>query len=419
VPSWVALGTVLCAGVAAGTAAPEAGRGEPATRELVPGGPAASEYQAPPLGQIRRGHDSDPLMARVAAEVQNAAATVSAPAPLRDGRLDLVAADIARATVGKRLPSFDAIGFLLRHYGIVEPEPYLVMVRGLARADPTLLADLRKEIPGVFKMGDWRRIGVGVKRGADETIVVVALQPQNLELGPVRRQVPSRGTLTLVGRLLGRFSKPTVLLAAPNGAVRNLALAARKGRFELTVACDAGDGAYQLEVEGDDGNGPGVLANFPIYCGVQPPTRMAVTGNDVTRRLDPADAERELLSFVNRDRVAAGLPPVQRDVRLQEIARSYSREMARTGEVVHVSPKSGVAMDRVRAAHVSPLPRTLAENVGRAFSTVEVENGFMGSPGHRANILNPAMTHVGIGVAVGHAEGGAVPLFFTQLFAGW
>jgi uncharacterized protein YkwD len=143
------------------------------------------------------------------------------------------------------------------------------------------------------------------------------------------------------------------------------------------------------------------------------------TTNEVTRQQDAAEVERELLALLNRDRAAAGLRALQSDARLQEIARGHSREMARTGEVVHVSDKTGSAVDRVRAARVAPFPRILAENVGRAFSTAEVEHGFMGSPGHRANILNPNVTHVGIGVAVGQAEGGAVPLFGTQLFAGW
>jgi uncharacterized protein YkwD len=358
-------------------------------------------------------------MAQVAVEVQRAAVSVRAPVPLRDGRLDLVATDIARATVAKRLPAFDAVAFLLHHYGIVEPEPYMVMVRSSPGGDVSLVADLRKQVPGVFKMGDWRRMGVGVKRGADELIVVLTLQPQNLELRALPRRLPSRGTVTLVGRLLGSFVQPAVLLASPRGAVRNMAMSARKGRFEFTVACDSGDGVYQLEIEGDDGHGPAVLVNFPLYCGVEPPARIAVTGNEVTRRQDVAEAERELLALLNRDRRAAGLPELERDARLQEIARGHSREMARTGEVVHVSDKSGSAVDRVRAAQISPVPRTLAENVGRAFSTSEVEHGFMGSPSHRANILNPDMTHVGIGVAVGQAEGGVVPLFFTQLFAGW
>ena len=358
-------------------------------------------------------------MAQVAAEVQKAAVAVHTPALLRDGRLDLVATDIARATVGKRLPSFEAIAFLVHHYGIVEPEPYLVMVRGAPQGQASILEDLRKQIPGVFKMGDWRRIGVGIKRGPDELIVVVTLQPQNLELRPLPRRLPSRGTVTLVGRLLGRFVQPAVLVALPRGRVKTLAIAARKGRFELTFACDSGDGVYQFEIEGDDGHGPAVLANFPLYCGVEPPARVALAATDVTRRQDTAEAERELLVLLNRDREAAGLPALMRDARLQEIARSHSREMARTGEVVHVSAKTGGAVDRVRAAELSPMPRTLAENVGRAFSTAEVERGFMGSPGHRANILNASVTHVGIGVALGQAEGGVVPIFFTQLFAGW
>jgi uncharacterized protein YkwD len=419
--AWVVLGAALVAKPTRSTEAapPAASKTAAVASELVPSGPAAQEYQAPPLGQIRAGRDSDPLMAQVAAEVQRAAASAQAPVLLRDGRLDLVATDIARATVAKRLPAFDAVAFLLHHYGIVEPEPYMVMVRSSPQGDVSLVADLRKQVPGVFKMGDWRRMGVGVKRAADELIVVLTLQPQNLELRALPRRLSSRGTVTLVGRLLGRFVQPTVLLGVPRGGVRNLVLSARKGRFELTVACDSGDGVYQLEIEGDDGHGPAVLANFPVYCGVEPPTRIAVTGNEVTRRQDVAEAERELLALLNRDRAAAGLPELERDARLQEIARGHSREMARTGEVVHVSDKSGSAVDRVRAAQISPPPRTLAENVGRAFSTAEVEHGFMGSPSHRANILNPDMTHVGIGVAVGQAEGGVVPLFFTQLFAGW
>ena len=359
------------------------------------------------------------MTAQLAAEVQRAAVSLRAPVPLRDGRLDLVATDIARATVAKRLPSFDAIAFLVHHYGMVEPEPYLVMVRGSPQAEVSLVEDLHKQVPGIFKMGDWRRMGVGVKRGSDELIVVLTLQPQNLELRVVPRRLPSRGSVTLAGRLLGRFAKPAVLVTVPRGGVRNEVLSERKGRFEITLACDSGDGVYQLEIEGDDGHGPGVLANFPLYCGVEPPARVAATASEVTRRQDASEAERELLALLNRDRAAAGLPALQRDARLQEIARGHSREMARTGEVVHVSDKSGGAVDRVRAAQVSPVPRILAENVGQAFSPAEVEHGFMGSPGHRANILNPNLTHVGIGVAVGQAEGGVVPLFFTQLFAGW
>ena len=119
------------------------------------------------------------------------------------------------------------------------------------------------------------------------------------------------------------------------------------------------------------------------------------------------------------DRKASGLPALVHDPRLARIARRYSQEMADTGEVAHFSRRTGSVVDRVLAAKISPVPRTIAENVGSALSAADAERGFMASPGHRDNILNRTITHVGVGVAVGREEGGTVPLFFTQVFAGW
>jgi uncharacterized protein YkwD len=76
-------------------------------------------------------------------------------------------------------------------------------------------------------------------------------------------------------------------------------------------------------------------------------------------------------------------------------------------------------VDRVTAAKISPSPRIIAENVGSAQSAADAERGFMASPGHRDNILNRTITHVGVGVAIGREEAGAVSLYFTQVFAGW
>ena len=49
--------------------------------------------------------------------------------------------------------------------------------------------------------------------------------------------------------------------------------------------------------------------------------------------------------------------------------------------------------------------------------TDQAERGFMSSPGHRSNVLEPRVTHVGVGVVAGSPEeGGSVPLYVTQLF---
>ena len=55
--------------------------------------------------------------------------------------------------------------------------------------------------------------------------------------------------------------------------------------------------------------------------------------------------------------------------------------------------------------------RSLAENVGSGATPTVVHVAFMGSSGHRANILNPAMRHVGVGVV---SAGGQ--LWVTEIF---
>jgi uncharacterized protein YkwD len=65
------------------------------------------------------------------------------------------------------------------------------------------------------------------------------------------------------------------------------------------------------------------------------------------------------------------------------------------------------------------MPTVIAENVGRDYTAEGIERAFMASPGHRENILSRAVSHVGVGVALGKREGNAVPIFVTQVFAGW
>jgi len=81
--------------------------------------------------------------------------------------------------------------------------------------------------------------------------------------------------------------------------------------------------------------------------------------------------------------------------------------------VAHNSPTSGTPNERlVRSGFRSSL---VLENVGRGASAVEVHQGFMRSFGHRDNVLNPDVTHVGVGVIAGD-ESAAPELYATELF---
>ena len=99
--------------------------------------------------------------------------------------------------------------------------------------------------------------------------------------------------------------------------------------------------------------------------------------------------ESQLLSLTNADRAHAGLAPLSSSSTLTSIARSWSAHMAATKSLVH-NPSL--------ASQVSGWS-SLGENIAMAYSSKQAESLFMGSAGHRANILKAAYNRVGIGVS--------------------
>jgi uncharacterized protein YkwD len=379
----------------------------------MPSWPAAEWYRSP---SVIGSADDDPVRRRVADQVAALAAAAKVPAPVRDARLDRAGDDICKGTPGDRNPSFDLVAYLLGYYGIVEPEPNLLFVRGGPHAEQAILDTMSSRVVSILRMTPRARLGVGVSRQGDDLAVVLAFQEQHLELRPVPRVLTPGLVAHLDGRVLPGHRFPKVIITGPGGGVTDARVREGSGRFSADLGCRRDQpGAYQVEIAADSDRGPAVLANFPIYCGVEPPARSPPIVFGPTAPQDAATAEQELLKLINKDRTARGLFPVRLDRRLSEVARAHSREMQQTGVVAHVSPTTGNAADRVKRARI--LPNMVAENVGRAYSAEQAERGFMSSPGHRSNVLEPRVTHVGVGIVAGAPEeGGSVPLYVTQLF---
>jgi uncharacterized protein YkwD len=415
------MGTILCALALAACATP--GPGTPPQPGGAPATSGAPVPSAQPAGYYRtvieNARPSDPLAARLVSEI-DADARKRSRAPLaHDARLNRVAHDLALLTSKVGIPPSAAVAFLLAHYGIIEPEPNLILMRGGNGAEDSAVTDLRRQLATIPGIASWRRVGVGVGRSTDGWVAVLAFAEHHIEIEPLPRTLDHDGQAVLSGRVLGDYREPEVLVTSPGGTVRRLVLTADVHAFRTTLACSEGDGTYQVEVMATDARGPTVLANFPLYCGIAAPGRLPDQIPMSASSVKPEQVEAQLLELMDRDRAANGLPALIRDPRLAKVARRYSREMAETGDVAHFSRRSGNAVDRVRSAGITPSPTVIAENVGRDYSAADAERGFMSSPGHRDNILSRAVTHVGVGVVAGPAEGGMVPLFFTQIFAGW
>ncbi len=386
---------------------------DPEVIELVPAGPPAAAYNDPPLSPAPRSDLGDAVIAATA----ELAASGHLPAPIADGRLFAVARDLAGVVPLEGIVPYTLVEFALHHRGIIEPSPHLLVVRTGTTDPAVLIEQLRPRLAEILATGEIARIGVGLVARGDEWAAVVALQASYVVTGAIPRRLAKGGTAELTARIGAQFTEPEAFATRDDGTVERLPLErASGGGLRTTIRCAGRTGRQQIELAASDRSGSTVLANFPVWCDVDPPTRMSAPtlATDDAPVTSVAVAEERMRELVNRDRAAAGLAPLAADPALADVARAHSQEMARTGQVGHVSPTTGDASDR--AARAGIRTGLLLENIARAYGIAEAEAGLMNSPGHRANLLTPGVTHVGIGIEVGAEVGGRRELFVTQMF---
>ncbi|WP_262060463.1 CAP domain-containing protein [Streptomyces sp. STR69] len=124
-----------------------------------------------------------------------------------------------------------------------------------------------------------------------------------------------------------------------------------------------------------------------------------------------AQTAAKVVESTNAERARAGLPPLAVDPLLAAAAQAHSTDMVARAFYSHTSPDGSQPWDRAAAA--GSRRRTIGENIACGQrSPAEVVEGWMNSPGHRANILKPDFTHIGIGFA----GGGQMGTYWTQLF---
>ncbi len=119
--------------------------------------------------------------------------------------------------------------------------------------------------------------------------------------------------------------------------------------------------------------------------------------------------EREMVEYVNQERTKAGLAPLKVDLDLARVARIKSQDMVDNGYFDHNSPTYGSPFEMMRSFGISY--RAAGENIAKNRSVIGAHTALMNSEGHRANILNPNFTHIGIGIV---KNGGMVTV--TQMF---
>ncbi len=116
--------------------------------------------------------------------------------------------------------------------------------------------------------------------------------------------------------------------------------------------------------------------------------------------------------LVNGERTSRGLAPLQIHEGLTELGRLKSQDMITHNYFAHQSPTYGSPFNMMQQAGISY--RYAGENLAGSSTVERAHTALMNSPGHRANILNPNFTHIGIGII----DGGRYGKMFTQMFIG-
>ena len=120
--------------------------------------------------------------------------------------------------------------------------------------------------------------------------------------------------------------------------------------------------------------------------------------------------ERRVAELINEIRRQNGLGELTLNEALCDVAREKSRDMKTLGYFDHTSPTYGSPFDMMKTFGITY--RAAGENIAMGYPTPEsVVEGWMHSDGHRANILNPSFSEIGMGYVVdGH--------YWTQMFIG-
>lgn len=155
------------------------------------------------------------------------------------------------------------------------------------------------------------------------------------------------------------------------------------------------------------------VLNHPAVLRLNLPQRlMPLTASlRLDTRVQEEQEEADLISAINNERRTRGFGPLTEDPLLNVTARGHSREMCFLGYFDHHSPTQGrrTPLDRYLAAlHAwgegRPDAALVGENIFYASVTDASYNAayahlrLMASPPHRANILEPRFTKVGVGL---------------------
>ncbi|MEB3231794.1 MAG: CAP domain-containing protein [Leptolyngbyaceae bacterium] len=169
------------------------------------------------------------------------------------------------------------------------------------------------------------------------------------------------------------------------------------GTYYVKVDRRGGASSYRLKTvlqEVESADSP--IASVPL------PVLAPATTPVVPPEADATKAERvalinEVLALTNVERTQNGLSPLTLNPLLSRAAQIQSEDLAFNDFFAHTSPTGVGLADRLNTAGYTRY-QIAGENIGAGqLTAAQVVQEWMASPSHRANILKPDFTELGVG----------------------
>ncbi|MEK7528482.1 MAG: S-layer homology domain-containing protein, partial [Patescibacteria group bacterium] len=213
----------------------------------------------------------------------------------------------------------------------------------------------------------------------------------------------STHTLRLQAKLLARTAADAVI-TYPDGSVKKTAIiSGNSGDIAANTSINfvyqlSQSGRYIFEINEPTGS---AMLNVPIYgeSGIPLVPDYFDLNNpslDSTSAFNISSKRTELFNLINNARRAHGLQAISIDTAINEVAQAHSEDMIARNFFAHVNPDGKSPEDRRKEADITT---SVQENLAKAATIRYSHEGLMRSPIHRANILDPRWTRVGLGVA--------------------
>lgn len=135
-----------------------------------------------------------------------------------------------------------------------------------------------------------------------------------------------------------------------------------------------------------------------------------ISGEELAR-VKILEMEMEVVKLVNIERKELGLEPLEASSEVSNVARIKSEDMAVNGYFNHTSPTYGSPFQMMDSYGISYM--AAGENIAMGHTSAElVVEGWMNSPEHRGNILEPMFNKIGVGLY--QTQNGTY--YWTQMF---